>query len=169
MNKIKSYKLFEMSIPYRKGDDEYNIITAIYNNDINKIEDIASRNGLNWKGRNHTPLEYAAMTGRFEIVKKLVELGADINYGDVLYQAVVKNHSVITEYLIKNGIDPNKGCIDSNNGKYNKRPLFVAYEQKNLQVFDILLQNGADPTFNINFMDYGRNDKKPFIFYIQTG
>ena len=160
-NRILSYKLFEMSIPYRKGDDEYNIITAIYNNDIKRLEDIASRIGLNWKGRDYTPLEYAAFTGRLDMVKKLIELGADINYGKVLYHAVSGNHSVITKYLIECGIDPNKG-------KYNEKPLYLANKQNNVEVFDALLVNGTDPNFNVETNDYNRNINIPFIFIVKN-
>ena len=80
---------------------------------------------LNSPSENRTPLHYAAICRYLDIVKYLIEKGADINYQkddrwSALHLASYNNKYLdIVEYLVNNGAD-----IYSKN-KNNKTPLDV--------------------------------------------
>lgn len=66
-------------------------------------------------GKNVTPLHRAVTSENFEVVKFLVENGADINRLDssrknALHYALIKNNFQITKFLLENGIDCNAIC-----------------------------------------------------------
>ena len=66
------------------------------------------------------PIAVASSVGNLEIVKALVENGADVNYypndknNTAIYNAIYQAHYEVAEYLLKNGVDLNiKLKIDS--------------------------------------------------------
>jgi len=78
-----------------------------------------------------------------EIVKLLIENGADINksdnYGQTpLFIACQNGYLEIVKLLIENGADINKS---NNNGK---TPLFIAREYQRFEITAVLIENGVD-------------------------
>jgi len=102
--------------------------------DVNKTDDI-----------NATPLINAASFNSIEVVKLLVENGANINHkvnvGTTPLMLATSNNFEITDYLLKNGAKVN---VKNNDGL---TPLhWAAQFAKNKKTLKILLEKGADPT-----------------------
>ena len=94
--------------------------------------------------QNMCPIHIAARFGYKEIVKALIENGADINikghFGyTALHEACRKNNIDIVNILIKN-------CADVNikSGRYGFMPLYLACENNYEEIIDILIKNGAN-------------------------
>jgi len=125
-----------------------------------------------------TPLLPAVYAGKIEVVKLLVEAGADVNAGIwlPLYQAVDENNTAIAEYLIDHGANVNieypqgwtalnqtvnisdskkmaellivRGA-DINGGNWPLLRTAIRHNRRDL--FDLLIQHGAD----VNAADKG--------------
>lgn len=92
-----------------KGWLEYPMIE----NDI-KLIDMLINKGVNinhmfsWNNRKVTPLVYAAITGRLDMVKYLIKKGANVNAVDTIGSSALHhttNNYSIVKYLLKNGAD----------------------------------------------------------------
>ncbi len=100
-----------------QSDDEA-LFDAIKGKDKNEVSRILSRGAVDINPPSelysvNKPLAYASAYGNLEIVKVLIEAGADINgqvaYGDVaLIKAGEHGNQEIIEYLIEVGADVNK-------------------------------------------------------------
>jgi ankyrin repeat protein len=93
--------------------------------------------------RNSTPLHFACDRGFIELVKYLVELGADINKQDVdgdtpLIWTITRNYYSIAEFLIGKGVDVNV----LNNGHINA--LFWTIYRSDAAMAKLLIDNGID-------------------------
>jgi ankyrin repeat protein len=108
-----------------------------------------------------TPLLYAARDGRMDIVRMLLDAGADINQRDgneipSLIIAITNNHPDVARFLIDRGADIK--AVDW----YGRTPLWAAVETRNMDVdnatfinsidrepfldlIQVLLERGADP------------------------
>lgn len=90
------------------------------------------------------PIHIAARFGYKEIVKALIENGADINikgyFGyTTLHEACRKNNIDIVNILIKNGAD-----LNIKSGRYGFMPLYLACENNYEEIIYILIKNGAN-------------------------
>ena len=98
---------------------------------------------VNTRNRNgETVLSIAAYTGKFQYVKRLVEVGAEVNfYGwPPLAYAAYNGHQEIVDYLLKHGAEIN---AKTQNGS---TALFFAARFGHIEVVKLLLKNKADPT-----------------------
>src|SRR4030042_7047759 len=87
--------------------------------DFNKVKDLVA-NGANvnykvrWLDRDATPLEEALESGNFDIIKFLIDKGADIDKESdtlfILQNAVWKGNLKIVKYLLEKGSYLNKSC-----------------------------------------------------------
>jgi len=100
----------------------------------------------NWYGM--TPLHVAARYGRLEIVKLLLDRGADINAGDKrgmtgsqqtpLYAALSANQFEVEKYLLEKGADVNSA------NSHGKTPLHLAATHRDVRTVRLLLDHGAN-------------------------
>lgn len=95
--------------------NRYNLIEAVKNNDINKINSIlkSGKADINSKDKYcETALMIASYKGNLEIVKLLVDNGADVNIksdigNTALMFASEYGQLDIVKYLVENGADIN--------------------------------------------------------------
>lgn len=86
----------------------------------------------------------SALDGDFEQCKKLIDSGANPNYffgknrSNALAGAIFNGYSEIAVYLLENGADPD--IIDDD----GQRPIHIACDLKDLEVFEALVAKGAD-------------------------
>ena len=106
--------------------------------DVNSLGEYAS-----------TPLHYACREGNFEMVKFLIENGANVNienhYSTIypIFDAITslnnqKTHLQIIQLLIDNGANIKK--VDS----FGNTLLYHAIEQENIILIELLIQLGCD-------------------------
>ncbi len=140
------------------------MLDAIRKNDINKLESIlrfanpntvsgnAILEAISEKAR-YTPLSVACQEGNFEMVKLLVENGADVNYVPLLTIAsplglAAQSDSVdnlkIVKFLIENGAD-----VNFSRNKHD-HPAGMALSNGELhpngmEILKVMMEAGADP------------------------
>jgi len=88
-------------------------------------------------------IHYAAIEGHLEVVKYLLENGANINaIGNLDYQSIhcaaLEGHLEVVKYLLENGADINAKNSDG------YQPIHCAVFEGHLEVVKYLLENGAD-------------------------
>lgn len=92
--------------------------------------------------RGHTALGRAAQGGRTEIVKALVEAGANVNattpQGPPLYLATIHMHADVAEFLLANDADPNA------KDRTERTALIAAAETAQTALVELLVAKGAD-------------------------
>ncbi len=96
---------------------------------------------------NHSaplPLIVAAQKGHHDIIRLLLDAGANPNLTDnknqtALYIATVNQHEQVVEILLKGGASPNIHTADGS------APLLEAVYKQNKQLVEMLLSSGADP------------------------
>ena len=151
-------------VEYLVNNEAYieNIIDALKSNDTNRANSILKdgKAGINAKDKNgNTALMLASSYGHLEIVKLLVESGADINAknndGDNSLMSFFNSpiryspHSYSGEaaiavkyegvkYLLENGADINS------KDKYGNTALMLASEFGRLEIVKLLVENGAN-------------------------
>ncbi|MBN2858477.1 MAG: ankyrin repeat domain-containing protein, partial [Candidatus Delongbacteria bacterium] len=122
------------------------IKTAITNSDLVLVKSMIEGNKDLLESRidtYFTPLNYAALEGKTDIVKYLVDKGADINTRDregsiPLQNAAIKGYFEIVKILVENGSDVNYK-------DYNDvTPLHFACMSGNLEMIKFLESKGAN-------------------------
>ncbi|NLL05368.1 MAG: hypothetical protein GX270_06175 [Clostridiaceae bacterium] len=119
--------------------------TAIEEGDIEKVIQMVGSDDeiLNMMTPFGTWLHYAAAEGQLEIVKKLVELGLDVNMqggtfkGGALNLAASNGYAEIVKYLLSCGAE-----LDVSDSV--KNPLFGAILKGHLDIVKILIESGID-------------------------
>lgn len=99
-------------------DPDFRLTQAVLDNKINEVKKLLKDKSVDINEQdieNNTPLMYACEEGKKDIVKLLVEAGADLNmqnsYGETALRKVDSPDSIsiakdITRYLIKHGANP---------------------------------------------------------------
>ena len=145
---------------------------ACYNQDIESVKEYLagiSPAMLNKKLTDYsnpvqgTPLHIACTNGNIEIVKLLVEAGANIELKNVALQsplsiAAEKNHGDIAEYLIDKGAD-----IHSR-GPNGLQPIHFACSHGKRNIIELLLSRGVD----INILNH-KNSLLDFTTNLEGG
>ena len=94
----------------------------------------------------------AVEAGDFDIVKFLIDKGADINViwlfrgKTFLCTAISRRDKEVVELLLANGDDPNKKCLTKNTGKSIFTPLRLANLLGYRDIAGLLTANGATET-----------------------
>ncbi|OWZ03551.1 Serine/threonine protein kinase [Phytophthora megakarya] len=98
--------------------------------------------------RGETPLIYAAQNGEIDVVRFLVQVGANVNSADdtkrtALLYSIICDHLPVAQFVLANGayID----ALDLN----EQTSLMAAIRMNNLEAVQLLIQNNA----NVNIMD----------------
>ena len=108
----------------------------------------------------YTALQTAAAWQSPEVVKLLIDAGADVNKWDkldvdvsmpALHLAAEKGNAMITMLLIKAGAEVNLADMEG------KTPLWFAVAEHNMQIVSMLVRSGAD----VNISPYDEDDKSP--------
>lgn len=117
--------------------------------------------------QNMCPIHIAARFDYKEIVKALIENGADINikgyFGyTALHEACRKNNIDIVNILIKNGAD-----LNIKSGRHGFMPLYLACENNYEEIIDILIKNGAnlglEPNHKVWRLDLPYREEEYFV------
>ena len=89
-----------------------------------------------------TPLYYAVDSNNMDMVKLLVEAGADVNAGKwpPLCQAVTENNTAIAEYLIDHGANVNAYPVDNGWGSLQQ----TVHVSNSVEMAKLLIARGAD-------------------------
>ncbi len=127
--------------------DEHNAekVTALLQNGASPNSPLGDE--PHWK-----PLEAAIEElqtgGSIEIVKRLIEYGANVNEWDInhslmpVHCAVFSLNEEATRLLLENGADPN--CVSDE----GETPLMYAVECDEMNIVKLLIQHGANKTVN---------------------
>lgn len=121
------------------------IFTAIRNNDLDSVKEMIknTRSLIEQKDKNlMTPLSFASYYGKNEIVKYLIEAGANVNYqrgGDgesALHFAAYFDYIEIAKMLVEHGINLNAG------GRLT--PIIAAINTGSKKIAEFLISKGAE-------------------------
>jgi hypothetical protein len=139
------------------------LLDAVEEGDIAKVQELLKK-GADPNARDHgprerwwrygkTPLCLAVEHGHSEIVKLLIEHGADVNascyidsFETPLHRAVVDDNIEIAKLLIQNGAD-----VNARRSFDGLTPLHLAALNGYSKMVRLLLENGADPSIRDNF------------------
>lgn len=121
-------------------DGQTPLFRAIYKNQLAYAKEMLRRGAdpsLNPSNpESGTSLLWAAGTGDLELVKMLVDCGADISSPGILHSAI--KHMHIMKYLIDQGVDVNK------KGAWGSTALHIAAYKCEKDAVELLINNGAD-------------------------
>ncbi len=100
-----------------------------------------------------SPLEAAVYRHHFELADYLLSKGADIDGGQVkgqgLYIMVTENNLAGVAYLLSHGANPDER-IAVGDGTYLDPPLLFAVDAGQLEMVQLLIENGANPDNDAN-------------------
>ncbi len=122
------------------------LLFAAKNGDLEKLESLLESGNLDVDAANEygiTALFHAAKEGHYEIVKFLIDNGAEVGLGDrsetnALMNAARNGHYEIVKFLLKSGAEVNFASKD------NMTALAYAIENGHSAVVKLLLENGAN-------------------------
>lgn len=142
--------------------------SAIKSSNIEKVVELISSNPgvLNIATPFGTWLHVAASRGNLEIVKKLVELGSNINTlggvygGGALNEAASEGHIDVVRYLISCGAD-----LDISEPERN--PLFGAISNGSPDIAKLLIESGIDT--NVRYSGESMRDMDALAFAKEHG
>lgn len=136
----------------RHVDDINSLCIACFSNDTEWFNEIMSRqstNNLDVNGsvcHSITPIIYASFYGNLDIVRTLIEHGANLNIKDTFHEAkrspliyaAYKGHIELAALLIENGATLNETDFR------NYSALMIATEMGNYEIAEILIKQGAN-------------------------
>ena len=129
--------------------DEEERLEYSYEVDLSLIEPevITFFGNLSSTTYSYTPLSVACWTGNLDLVKLLIEAGADVNYDQAspyMFFPIQLANKNIAEYLLSKGADINATSVCGNS------PVEDAISSGDKELALFLLDNGADPTIESN-------------------
>jgi len=136
---------------FRKGSLNKRLWKAIKEGNTSKtlkaLRDGANPDGSyeygNWQSE---PLQWAIIGGYTDIVRLLLDIGADPDGGGSIWNAARRGQSEIVRLLLDAGADPN---VDDGEA------IRIAYEENNREIRDLLLDHGATDVPGKSIRDIG--------------
>lgn len=114
--------------------------------------DSSIAHSLSWAMADYV-LVYAVKWGDIETITDLISMGADVNRGRKktgLMAAIESKNSIVINFLLENGADPNKAVSDDDgrhrqmrNSNHSLRPIALA--TNDYEIMRMLVSKGADP------------------------
>ena len=150
---------------------DISIIDAARDGNIEAVKQhLAAGADVNAKDENGwTPLNSAAEKGRNQIVKLLIEKGADLNAGTPLIFAAGEGHMEVVELLIAAGTDVNTKANDQLGGT----ALHITANLGHKKVVELLVAAGADVNakmlYGMTPLHFAGNNKGIAKFLIDKG
>ena len=157
--RAKCVYLYEMQ--WEERDDEENLITYSMEGNVEEVQSLLDK-GVNPNANSNeicprvggieittTPLCVAAENGFKDVVKLLLDAGAEPNiadgYGDTpLYSATKNRHTDVVKLLLDAGVEPNMP------DKYGDTPLKLAVHNGRKEMVEVLVERGAEPNIRDN-------------------
>jgi len=160
------------------------LLNAVDNNDLKKVEKLISKGALSDSSSNYTEKKYGWFYGNVyylnlvksvKIAQILIKKGLDVNFqsgysNEAPIHAAVKNEiPELVKLLLQSGANIN--AINN----YGKTPLHIATENSNLKILQLLIKNGADINITDNYGKTAYNiakdkiNQKPAEFLIKSG
>ena len=124
-------------------DEQVELSTAVEEGNTAVVGKLLNKDNINVPVFAWTWLQIAANKNQLDIVKLMVERGADLNYKHpitkmtALSLAAVDGHTEIVKYLLSKGADPNIKL------RGNVSVVRVVRDDGNAAMANLLLQNGA--------------------------
>lgn len=134
--------------PYKVHDDLTRLRGVVENGDKNALQKIVQNHGIDaFDGDKRTALIWAAFFGQIDLIKWLIDSGADINWQDRigytgLHFCGQEQNVAVAKILLDNGADPNIKDEHGNSALWTA--LFNA--RGNFETVKVLRVHGADPT-----------------------
>jgi ankyrin repeat protein len=166
------FLVFALLVLTRCGLAPSDLVVAAANGDLAEATRLVKggRN-VNREASGQTPLGAAVYNRHPEIVRLLLDHGADVNGGDpsergpaILIEAAQAGDSKIVKLLLEHGANPNArgGTFGGSKGVFHQTPLLVAISggfigNERFEVVKMLLKSGADPNAEVNGMTPLRN------------
>ncbi|MEW5846866.1 MAG: ankyrin repeat domain-containing protein [Bacteroidota bacterium] len=145
--------LYNQCLAQEKKSSDSLVVSFVNENQINKIDSLIKVNGINktYFDNSHTLLTLALSNSNINLVKYLVERGADVNLvlntNTPLIQCALYDLDTIAEYLLSHGAKVDGYSIQRNT------PLLYAARLGSLNTLKVLLRYRANPYFQ-NFQNY---------------
>ncbi len=123
-------------------------------------------------------LYYFCMMGEYQIIKKLLKNGADINYqrefdNSTILMATINAADIPEETMMKIInlfiTDMNEDIIDAKLAKKNFSALYVAISKSYFDIVKLLLENRAEPNQTISTSEYTPLYHTLYCIYIANG
>jgi ankyrin repeat protein len=132
---------------------ELDLFEACAVGDVQRVHELVEASPKSISNHNHegyTPLGLASHFGNIEVVRLLLQNGADVHQlsedgklnNTALHAAIAGNHQEVAELLLANGADVNSLCKGSLRSGFTA--LHIAAYFGRLSIITLLLEQGAD-------------------------
>jgi ankyrin repeat protein len=158
---------------------EYDLCTAAHRGDLPRVRELLDRDPgaanrvsdyITYYAGSGSPLRNAALGGHLEVVRLLLERGADPNQreegiaprGAALYEAAARGHHAVVELLLEQGADPNPNMESSADA------LSRALSRDDPRMVELLCSHGASRSLEL-LAYYGDVRTAAALLHANTG
>lgn len=142
---------------FRSPENTVQLHRAAGKGDLKELEQLATTQNFNINMADQngmTPLHYAVLFGKADVVNWLIEKGARLDLltkerKSLLHLAAIGRNEQILQTLLKMKLDPN--AVDA----LGRTPLHFAMAAEDLSIGQILIQNGANPVIDSHKSEHG--------------
>jgi len=123
------------------------LTSAVFSNDFSAARNLIEHHNLPLNLQNYegeTALSYAVMNSNYEMVKFLIDRGADLNTQNCRSETPLHQAVVIGNLEIARGLAEGGGYIDAED-ECGETPLHFAVREDQAEIVEYLLSVGADP------------------------